>query len=250
MLHQYEREVHGRSVFKHRCILGPFTTPGLIWPRRISHTKRRDWIAGTSAPCRTATKTMLDSLGRRNTMLDSAGRGGTMSEAAGTRALSDWYSVCRAIAYSASPACAFNVKGSGSESASVEQRKTWASHWSASSTSSCSLSPFISSHSGICRTPQQPVLLRCIPHVWPQALEPARVPRVDQDRQQCAEPRRVLPARQRAHGLLPDDGHRQDVDGPPTQGKTQMFRRDLSESSFANVLDNPRSHTGHGYQRK
>lgn len=36
----------------------------------------------------------------------------------------------------------------------------------------------------------------------------------------------------------------------PSQGKTQMFRRDLSDSSFEKVLDNPRSHTGQGYQRR
>ncbi|EPZ34257.1 hypothetical protein ROZALSC1DRAFT_30458 [Rozella allomycis CSF55] len=36
----------------------------------------------------------------------------------------------------------------------------------------------------------------------------------------------------------------------PTQGPTQMFRRDLSESSFQKVLENPRHHTGQGYQRK
>ncbi|KAJ3110938.1 hypothetical protein HDU96_006134 [Phlyctochytrium bullatum] len=36
----------------------------------------------------------------------------------------------------------------------------------------------------------------------------------------------------------------------PSQGKTQMFRRDLSESEFRSVLDNPRQHTGKGYQRR
>lgn len=36
----------------------------------------------------------------------------------------------------------------------------------------------------------------------------------------------------------------------PSQGKTQMFRRDLSDGEFSKVLDNPRSHTGKGYQRK
>lgn len=35
----------------------------------------------------------------------------------------------------------------------------------------------------------------------------------------------------------------------PSQGKTQMFRRDLGESDFARVCENPRAHTGHGYQR-
>eukprot|EP00027_Filamoeba_sp_ATCC50430_P013315 CAMPEP_0168565190 /NCGR_PEP_ID=MMETSP0413-20121227/13685_1 /TAXON_ID=136452 /ORGANISM="Filamoeba nolandi, Strain NC-AS-23-1" /LENGTH=86 /DNA_ID=CAMNT_0008596989 /DNA_START=46 /DNA_END=303 /DNA_ORIENTATION=+ len=35
----------------------------------------------------------------------------------------------------------------------------------------------------------------------------------------------------------------------PSQGKTQMFRRELSNQEFSQVLDNPRSHTGKGYQR-
>eukprot|EP00276_Gloeochaete_wittrockiana_P005045 CAMPEP_0184652934 /NCGR_PEP_ID=MMETSP0308-20130426/10646_1 /TAXON_ID=38269 /ORGANISM="Gloeochaete witrockiana, Strain SAG 46.84" /LENGTH=88 /DNA_ID=CAMNT_0027088103 /DNA_START=166 /DNA_END=432 /DNA_ORIENTATION=+ len=36
----------------------------------------------------------------------------------------------------------------------------------------------------------------------------------------------------------------------PSQGKTQMFRRDLNEGQFQSVLQNPREHTGQGYQRK
>ncbi|KAJ3326078.1 hypothetical protein HDU76_013031 [Blyttiomyces sp. JEL0837] len=36
----------------------------------------------------------------------------------------------------------------------------------------------------------------------------------------------------------------------PSQGHTQMFRRDSNEGSFQKVLDNPRAHTGQGYQRK
>ncbi|KAJ3333820.1 hypothetical protein HDU76_002926 [Blyttiomyces sp. JEL0837] len=36
----------------------------------------------------------------------------------------------------------------------------------------------------------------------------------------------------------------------PKQGKTQMFRRNLSEDAFIKVLKNPRFHTGQGYQRK
>jgi hypothetical protein len=35
----------------------------------------------------------------------------------------------------------------------------------------------------------------------------------------------------------------------PVQGKTQMFRRNLSEQEFHAVLANPRQHTGKGYQR-
>lgn len=34
------------------------------------------------------------------------------------------------------------------------------------------------------------------------------------------------------------------------QGKTQMFRRDLSEGQFQSVCENPRYHTGQGYQTK
>lgn len=34
----------------------------------------------------------------------------------------------------------------------------------------------------------------------------------------------------------------------PSQGKTQMFRRDMDSAQFESVMDNPRSHTGHGYQ--
>lgn len=30
----------------------------------------------------------------------------------------------------------------------------------------------------------------------------------------------------------------------PTAGKTQMFRRDLDDAGFQQVLENPRSHTG------
>jgi hypothetical protein len=36
----------------------------------------------------------------------------------------------------------------------------------------------------------------------------------------------------------------------PNQGRTQMFRRNLSNSQFKQVCLNPRSHTGHGYQTK
>ncbi|BDA50686.1 hypothetical protein COCOBI_16-3620 [Coccomyxa sp. Obi] len=36
----------------------------------------------------------------------------------------------------------------------------------------------------------------------------------------------------------------------PYAGKTQMFRRDLSDSQFTEVLNNPRAHTGQGYQTK
>lgn len=36
----------------------------------------------------------------------------------------------------------------------------------------------------------------------------------------------------------------------PSQGPTQMFRRGLGESEFQAVLENPRYHTGHGYQTK
>ncbi|OSX80751.1 hypothetical protein BU14_0032s0009 [Porphyra umbilicalis] len=36
----------------------------------------------------------------------------------------------------------------------------------------------------------------------------------------------------------------------PTQGHTQMFRRDLDDGGFARVCQEPRSHTGHGYQTK
>jgi hypothetical protein len=36
----------------------------------------------------------------------------------------------------------------------------------------------------------------------------------------------------------------------PSQGKTQMFRRDLGEGEFQAVLSNPRQHTGKGYQTK
>eukprot|EP00170_Pyropia_yezoensis_P006463 contig_26371_g6484 len=38
--------------------------------------------------------------------------------------------------------------------------------------------------------------------------------------------------------------------GHPTQGHTQMFRRDLDDASFGGVCENPRTHTGHGYQTK
>eukprot|EP00884_Botryococcus_braunii_P019372 jgi/Botrbrau1/6118/Bobra.331_2s0013.1 len=34
----------------------------------------------------------------------------------------------------------------------------------------------------------------------------------------------------------------------PTQGNTQMFRQNLSEQAFRDVCNNPRSHTGQGYQ--
>ena len=36
----------------------------------------------------------------------------------------------------------------------------------------------------------------------------------------------------------------------PTQGKTQLFRRDLSEEQHNSVCKNPRTHKPHGYQRK
>lgn len=36
----------------------------------------------------------------------------------------------------------------------------------------------------------------------------------------------------------------------PTQGHTQMFRRDLDDASVGGVCENPRTHTGHGYQTK
>jgi hypothetical protein len=36
----------------------------------------------------------------------------------------------------------------------------------------------------------------------------------------------------------------------PSQGKTHMFRRNLSDNQFASVCQNPRAHTGHGYQTK
>ncbi|KAL4425669.1 hypothetical protein ABPG75_009685 [Micractinium tetrahymenae] len=36
----------------------------------------------------------------------------------------------------------------------------------------------------------------------------------------------------------------------PSQGRTQMFRRNLSEDGFIRVLLNPRAHTGKGYQRR
>ncbi|GMH34316.1 hypothetical protein BSKO_02150 [Bryopsis sp. KO-2023] len=36
----------------------------------------------------------------------------------------------------------------------------------------------------------------------------------------------------------------------PTQGNTQMFRRNLDEGEFRQVLDNPRQHTDVGYQTK
>lgn len=36
----------------------------------------------------------------------------------------------------------------------------------------------------------------------------------------------------------------------PTQGRTQMFRRDLDNADFGGVCENPRTHTGHGYQTK
>jgi hypothetical protein len=36
----------------------------------------------------------------------------------------------------------------------------------------------------------------------------------------------------------------------PSQGKTQMFTRDLDDSQFQSVCQNPRAHTGQGYQTK
>lgn len=34
----------------------------------------------------------------------------------------------------------------------------------------------------------------------------------------------------------------------PTQGKTQMFRRNASGAEFQRICEQPRSHTGKGYQ--
>ncbi|KAK9807409.1 hypothetical protein WJX73_001632 [Symbiochloris irregularis] len=36
----------------------------------------------------------------------------------------------------------------------------------------------------------------------------------------------------------------------PTQGKTQMFRRDLDDTGYEQVLQNPRAHTNQGYQTR
>lgn len=36
----------------------------------------------------------------------------------------------------------------------------------------------------------------------------------------------------------------------PTQGKTQMFRKNISPQQFREILMNPRTHTERGYQRK
>lgn len=36
----------------------------------------------------------------------------------------------------------------------------------------------------------------------------------------------------------------------PAQGNTQMFRRNLNDGEFAKVCENPRTHTGYGYQTK
>lgn len=36
----------------------------------------------------------------------------------------------------------------------------------------------------------------------------------------------------------------------PEQGKTQMWRKGLSDADFKRVCENPRAHTGQGYQRK
>jgi hypothetical protein len=36
----------------------------------------------------------------------------------------------------------------------------------------------------------------------------------------------------------------------PSQGKTQMFRRGLDEAQFQAVCQEPRTHTGQGYQTK
>ncbi|KAF6253707.1 hypothetical protein COO60DRAFT_1642934 [Scenedesmus sp. NREL 46B-D3] len=36
----------------------------------------------------------------------------------------------------------------------------------------------------------------------------------------------------------------------PNQGKTQMFRRHLDDMQFQSVCQNPRTHTGQGYQTK
>ncbi len=36
----------------------------------------------------------------------------------------------------------------------------------------------------------------------------------------------------------------------PSQGNTQLFRRDLTDSEFSSVAYNPRQHTGKGYPTK
>ena len=36
----------------------------------------------------------------------------------------------------------------------------------------------------------------------------------------------------------------------PKQGKTQMFRKHVSLELLGKLFDNPRQHTGKGYQRK
>ena len=35
----------------------------------------------------------------------------------------------------------------------------------------------------------------------------------------------------------------------PTQGKTQLYRRNMDEDELKRVMDNPRVHTGEGYHR-
>lgn len=36
----------------------------------------------------------------------------------------------------------------------------------------------------------------------------------------------------------------------PTQGPTQLFRKDLSDTEFTRVAEQPRAHTGKGYHTK
>lgn len=57
----------------------------------------------------------------------------------------------------------------------------------------------------------------------------------------------LLPA---APLLLPHAGTVKTSMDHPSQGKTQMFRRGLDEAQFESVCNNPRAHTGQGYQTK
>jgi hypothetical protein len=53
--------------------------------------------------------------------------------------------------------------------------------------------------------------------------------------------------------FLPLPGHSGTVKtsmNHPTQGPTQMFRRDMPVEDFVRVLENPRAHTGRGYQTR
>ena len=36
----------------------------------------------------------------------------------------------------------------------------------------------------------------------------------------------------------------------PSQGNTQMFRGDLDDAAYERVLEDPRAHTGQGYQTR